>query len=99
MARGKPVVLSTKTFTSRSEALAFFKEILSRYRPGDRVSTADGAHLESLLSRHTEFASKLGVGIDHFEVMTADYGTRCFWIVRTDGSREDFSYVHCVNQP
>lgn len=98
MARGKPVTLSTKTFGSRSEALAFFKAMLARYKPGDQVSSEDSAHLDSLLSRHTENTSKRGVGIDHFEVMTADYGTRCFGIVRTDGSREDFSYVHCVNQ-
>ena len=31
------------------------------------------------------------------EARSAEYGTRCFRIVRTDGFGEDFSYRHCTN--
>lgn len=32
------------------------------------------------------------------EVMSAEFGTRCFRLVRVDGTGEDFSYPHCILQ-
>ncbi len=96
MARGKPVTLRTMEFAKRGDAGNFFKEMLGRYRPGDRVSDGDSIHLDALLDHHADQLQKRGEGIDHFEVMSADYGTQCFCLVRKNGSREDFSYVHCI---
>jgi hypothetical protein len=96
MARGKPVVLDTRSFANQNEAKAFFKAMLNRYRPKQRVSDADAADLAALLKRHTEYKDKVGVGIDHFEVMSADFGTQCFRVVRADGTGDDFSYRHCI---
>lgn len=98
MARGKPVSLETREFANQSLAKDYFKAMLNRYRPGDYVSGKDSADLASLLMRHNEYEEKLGSGIDHFEVMHADYGTQCFCIVRTDGSRIDFSYQRCIDR-
>ena len=46
---------------------------------------------------------KIGSGIRHFMVRETEEGeyavkTRCFSIVRMDGSLEDFSYVKCIRQ-
>jgi hypothetical protein len=98
MARGKPVILETREFANQSLAKDYFKAMLNRYGPGDRVQSGDAADLASLLSRHNEYEEKLGSGIDHFEVMRAEYATQCFCIVRTDGSREDFSYQRCIDR-
>ena len=70
--------------------------MLNRYRPKQRVSEEDAADLAALLKRHSEYQEKLGTGIDHFEVMSAVFGTQCFRIVRTDGTGVDFSYQRCI---
>ena len=97
MARGKPVVLGDRSFRTRQEALAFFKVMLARYRPGEVVVETDAVHLAELIKRHPEASEKIGPGVHHFEVMSADFGTKCFGIVRCNGTRVDFSYPTCVN--
>ena len=100
MARGRKVRLETRTFDKFGDAQAFFKEILNRYPIGGLVIGTDKADLRALLKRHSEEAEKVGCGVDHFVVDNGppghDIATRCFWIVRTDGSRIDFSYGHCL---
>lgn len=66
MARGNPVVLATRSFPSQGPATDFFKEMLARYRSGDRISDVDALDLAALLERHDEFAQKVGSGTDHF---------------------------------
>ena len=97
MPRAKPVVLNTRYFDSKKDATTFFKDMLNRYRPKQRVSEEDASHLAALLKRHSEYQGKVFIGIDHFEVMGADFGTQCFRIVRTDGTDDDFSYRHCID--
>jgi hypothetical protein len=97
MGKSKPVVLSTRTFETRSSAREFFREMLNRYRPGDRVSDNDAQDLTSLLDFHPERQEKVGVGIHHFEVARADYATQCFRVVRTDETWANFSYPTCIS--
>jgi Protein of unknown function (DUF3223) len=89
-------VLVTRFFDSRQEATAYFRTLLHRYCPKQRVSDVDGADLEALLKRHAEYQEKVVVGIAHFEVMSAEFGTECFRPVRVDGTGEAFSYLHCI---
>jgi hypothetical protein len=79
------------------EASEFFRKMLSRYIVGDRVTDDDTADLASLLERHPNRHEKIGEGIDHFEVQAADYGTKCFRVVRPDGSWVRFSYRACIS--
>ena len=69
--------------------------MLYKYNLGDKVSAEDAEHLTALVARHPEADEKIGVGIESFSVRTADYGTRCFWINRTDGTTEKFSFKAC----
>ena len=92
----KPFTIATRSFRTKAEASAFFRAMLNRFHPKDRVSDLDAADLAALLKCHTEYADKVGSGIDHFCVMHNQYGTKSFQIVRTDGSRDDFSYTHCI---
>ena len=96
MARGKLVVLSTRTFPTQGEAYEFFSEMLHRYKPGDRVAVADAADLSSLLERHPDRGEKVGAGVDHFQVQSADFGSQCFRVVRSDGTWARFSYKTCI---
>ena len=98
MGRSIPVDLEVTTFKSRTAAREFFQAMLRRYRVGDRVNTTDQVLLSELLKRHPEAAQKIGAGIDHFEVLGADFDTQCFHVFRTDGTYEDFSLHACVDE-
>ena len=94
-----PIREDTQSFAKKGDAKAFFKEILASYRNGQRVSEKDALDLHALLKHHTEYSEKIGAGIDHFKVdINTEYQqtTRSFWIVRKDGSVDDFSYMHCI---
>jgi hypothetical protein len=93
---GKPFTIDTRSFQRKGDAISYFRAMLNRYRPGDRVNDADAADLVALLKHHTEHKDKVGSGIDHFGVMANLYNTQSFEIVRSDGSRDDFSYKHCI---
>lgn len=96
--RSKPVELATRSFEKQGDATAFFKAMLNRYRPGERVNDEDALDVAALLERHTEYVAKVGCGVSHFQVMMTEHGTQCFRIIRTDGSGTDFSYPHCITQ-
>jgi len=98
MARGKPVELGTRSFNTQGEASAFFKAMLNRYKPGERVLDEDYLDLAALLERHTEYVAKVGCGVNYFQVAMTEHGTQCFRIVRVDGTGTDFSYPHCISQ-
>lgn len=72
--------------------------MLNRYSVGEVINPADTVDLIALLKRHDELEEKIGVGISCFEVAVAPDGHngKCFWVVRTDGSRIDFSFKHCL---
>lgn len=96
MARGHAVDFGNIAFRTKGEALAFLRAMLNRYRPGDTVSEVDGAILLGALQRHPDAAEKMGSGVAGFEVRAAEYGTQCFYIRRSDGTFERFSYKSCV---
>jgi Protein of unknown function (DUF3223) len=98
MAPAKPIELATRVFEKQGDATAFFKDMLNRYRPGERLTDEDSLDVAALLERHSEYIAKVGCGVAHFEVMLTEHGTQCFRIIRTDGSGTDFSYRHCISQ-
>ena len=101
MGKSRRITLTTRTFDKAGDATAFFKEMLNRYAIGDRVSAADAADLSALVERHDERDEKVGAGIAGFEVNAPpddvpQFSQRCFWIVRSDGTKIDFSIGHCL---
>ena len=92
----KPFTIDTRSFQKKGDAMSYFRAMLNRYKPGDRVNDADLADLAALLKHHTEYERKVGSGIDHFCVMTNLFNTQSFEIIRADGSRDDFSFKHCI---
>ncbi|MEV5033970.1 DCL family protein [Sphingobium sp. LMC3-1-1.1] len=92
----KPLDLGPMHFAKRGDAVAHLNDMLHRYDLGDRVNEADAVILRAALERHPEAPDKIGCGITHFSVRTADFGTRCFWLNRTDGTTEKFSHTACI---
>jgi Protein of unknown function (DUF3223) len=92
----KPITLGSLHFNKRGEAAAYLKVMLHKYDVGDKVSVDDARVLTAALALHPEAEAKVGCGITHFSVRSADFGTKCFWVNRTDGSTEKFSYRSCI---
>jgi hypothetical protein len=92
----KPITIGPLDFAKKGDALAYLKTMLHRYDVGDKVSDADEPVLRAALALHPEAKAKIGVGIANFSVRSADFGTKCFWLNRIDGTTEKFSYSACV---
>lgn len=94
-----------RSWNSHKVAEQHFRDIRDRYRVNIPIDDAmDHDDLCALLERYDtailDGASKIGAGIDHFEVRVnyGSYGgsTKGFWVVRTDGSETDFSFISAV---
>lgn len=92
----KPFTIDTRNFANKGDAVRFFRAMLGRYHRGQRVSEVDSLDLRALLKHHTEYAEKLGCGVDYFKVDENSHNTKSFWLIRDDGSIDDFSYLHCI---
>ncbi|KAK9144966.1 hypothetical protein Sjap_004869 [Stephania japonica] len=74
------------------------REILHKYSIGEFLNENDKSILTSALQFHPEGSDKLGSGLHNIKVATHPKWrkTRCFMLVRTDGTIVDFSYQKCV---
>ncbi len=87
----KPISLAHIHFDKRGDAVIYLTDMLHRYDLGDRVSAEDSVILRAALENHQNATDKIGCGVSYFSVRSADFGTRCFWVNRTDGTTEKFS--------
>ncbi|WP_265516902.1 DCL family protein [Nitratireductor luteus] len=92
----KPLTIGSLHFVKKGDASAFLQAMLHRYDVSDKVSAADEQVLRDTLALHPDAEAKVGCGITHFSVRSADFGTKCFWINRPDGTTEKFSYKACI---
>lgn len=95
MVRRQDIVIGGEVFATQAEARERFRNILYKYRLGETIDVADSQFMSYAVQRHPDAAAKIGLGIRSFEVRAADYGTRCFWVIRVDGSAEKFSFNAC----
>ncbi|CAM3638206.1 DCL family protein [Thalassospira profundimaris] len=96
MAKATPVKIGEVDFAKKGDALEYLRVMLNSYALEERVSRDDENFLRDALKNHPDANDKFGDGVDHFFVRRADYGTRCFWVRRLDGTEERFSYKSCV---
>lgn len=96
---GKPVLIAGVRFPSKAHAARDFQDILHRYKIGETLCPVDRDMVLALLELHPERDAKVGCGVLSVQVEAALYGSRCFWVTRTDGSRTDFSYRACLRPP
>ena len=92
----KPLSIGSLHFAKKGDAAAFLQAMLHRYDVGDKVGPADEHILRAAVALHPAADSKIGCGITNFSVRSADFGTKCFWINRPDGTTEKFSYKACI---
>lgn len=92
----QPIAFGSLKFAKKRDAEDCLKMMLRRYDLGDRVNVEDAALLSAALARHPEAEAKIGCGVSYFNVRSADFGTKCFWINRPDGTTEKFSVKACI---
>jgi DNA-directed RNA polymerase-5 subunit 1 len=73
------------------------RAILNLKKDGEKLDGNDAEFILELLSFHDKKDKKLE-NFDHFEVgVHPSYDkTRCFFVVKKDGSKEDFSCTKCI---
>lgn len=102
----KPVELSNgRIWKTKTAAKQHFKAMLARYKDGTVITDYDDhSDLSALLERFdvlvADVAPKIGAGIERFErrLNKGDgWSSPGFWVVRTDRTSTDFSYVKAVD--
>ncbi|KAJ6799325.1 protein DCL, chloroplastic-like [Iris pallida] len=90
--------LGPKSFGSGEEMFNYFFKFLHFWPPNVNVNKYEHMVLFDLLKKgHAEANKKIGAGIQAFQVrFHPTFKSRCFFIVRTDGTSEDFSFRKCV---
>ncbi|KAI3841938.1 hypothetical protein MKW92_049444 [Papaver armeniacum] len=73
------------------------QNILYKYPVGHSLNEGEKSTMLCALSYHPRGNEKVGSGLSEIKVgYHPKYNSRCFNVVRTDGSVEDFSYRKCV---
>ncbi len=97
MSNNPYLILCGHVFPTKKSLRDFVSAILNRYDLKQRVGVDNERFLRALFERHPNRDEKLrGSEISHFEVHPFKHGSRCFFLVRADGSREDFSFEKCI---
>ena len=83
----------------KTELLNRAKSILNRYALNETLGVLDFDFMMGILECHPEAEKKIGCGVASIVVSREEvFGTRHFEIIRTDGSREDFSYIKSLQK-
>lgn len=89
----KPITIGDMEFKTQKAAVEFFQVLLYK----GLFSDADDAALRALVKRHPEYELKAkGREPVSFFVGSNEYGGRCFYLKRPDGTTTDFSFLTCI---
>lgn len=91
------MIIGDKEFKYKKDALSYFKDILNSYEPSQIVNEQNFKDLVNLLEIRPDKDDKIGCGIEKIQVIEVRYKTKCFELIRTDGSTEVFSYRNSIN--
>jgi exopolysaccharide biosynthesis predicted pyruvyltransferase EpsI len=67
------------------------KQIKDRYANGEPLTGADAKYVYMILTNHPNASQKIGSGVRAIFVAEYIFNTRCFFVLRKDGSVSDFS--------
>lgn len=95
----KPLNIGENKFSSKKDALEFYRTILNSYDKDEKLNSTDFDNVFALLEIHPQKTEKIGCGIKYFRVGLAKFNTKSFELVRTDGTTEFFSFTKRINKP
>jgi hypothetical protein len=93
--------IGQRRYRTKGEAAEAVRKVLYRYAVGSVVDQEDDhLLLLDLLDMHHEADIKIGPGVEAFAIAPPQRGRYPgFEVIRTDGSRIDFSYQTCMKPP
>jgi len=84
---------------TKQKAKELCKDILYSYKIDSKIESDDLKFLLKIFEQHQDWDIKQGIGINYITVKKADFGTRCFYIYRLDGTSTDISYLKSITNP
>lgn len=92
------VTFAGRKYDNYSLLQTTFKNMISKTRNGDLVDVKSREQLKELLKYHDKYDEKLKDAEDFLVDFHPVYKqTRCFFTVKEDGTKEDFSLHKCLN--
>lgn len=89
--------LGGKRFETWRTVADYAQIVLHRSLVGVALEGEDGAFVRDLFAFHPEAVKKVGPGIDFFYVgIMPGWGTRNFFVYRSDGTFDNFSIKKCI---
>lgn len=76
-----------------------FRNIVNSISNGQAIKGESANKLDALLAYHERHDEKIQ-GKSHYtvDIHPEFQETRCFFVVKEDGTKEDFSFVKCINR-
>merc|ERR1719454_1658164 len=97
--RNRPILMGTQRYDSIAALRGRVKEILNSRSDGEqlKVDGSDFKLIKALLEHHPKGAEK-SQGMVGIKVAQSTQGeNRCFYLIREDGTAEDFSAKKCLD--
>lgn len=91
------ISLGGMKFLDRRELKAWCQSTLKSYQNGELLKEEDSKKIKELLSHHPRSDKKAEGCVAIRAGQHPTFALRCFFVVRGDGSEEDFSYIRCVD--
>ena len=92
----KPIIFGDFQFRTKKSAEDEARRRINKYEENQKVNECDELFFSSLFTLHSEYQEKIGTGIDYITVQKS-LNNRCLYIHRTDGSKVDCSWKHCLH--
>jgi len=90
-------VVAGEFFPTQKALKERIRRVIDETPLGGSVAADDYEFVRSLLDRHPDADQKVGCGVVDLEVDRAkQYDSICFYLVRSDGTRTDFSWPECI---
>src|SRR5438552_722209 len=99
MGKRQQFEIGGETFKTKKDLLERIRRVLYDYEEGQTLNTPDFTFMLDVLRLHPNVAQKIGCGaasmhVKENPVYPSKHG---FWLVRTDGTGTDFSFMECLS--
>jgi len=93
----KNILFLGKKYANMVQLKTVFKNIITRTANGERIKEPYNNMLKEILKNHDKCESKTK-DLEHFtvDVHPVHSDSRCFFIVKGNGEKEDFSVIKCI---
>jgi hypothetical protein len=83
---------------NKKNIINYIHKFLEKYYCGEFLNEADKIYILELLKYHPKYLSKFGVGVKNIQVVYNKINAKELWLIRVDGTKEDFSYYKCITK-